>query len=331
MEFSVKDILSWTSGRLVNFDESSESVRRVKIKNISTLPNARSSDIAFFFSKEYQNEVLNAQPGVLITGEAFVEPLSKAGIALWKSAVVIACKDPYLAMALISEHFADEDSKSEVHPTAVIHPTAQVGKNVKIGPYCVVEKNCSIGDDSVLFSHVVLYANTKIGKRARLHSQTVIGSDGFGYAPVTENGLVINHQKIWHVGNVIIGDDVEIGAGTKVDRATFGSTTIGDKVKIDNHCHLAHNVKVGEGSIICGGSCLAGGAEVGKFVYIGGLCAFLNRVKIGDRAKITGMTGVGHDVPAGGVVSGIPARPHRENYKLQVLFNRLLEERKSKK
>ena len=331
--YSISDILKRSEGRLVNITESQGVFESCKITQISVLEKAGSTDLAFFFSKEYQSDLLKTNAGVLITGEAFVIPLENAKLPFWKSTIVIACKDPYLAMAKLSKLFSDEEiaESTSIHRSAIIDPSAKIGKKVKIGPYCVVDKNCEIGDGTVLFSHVTLYPHTKIGSNCRIHAQVVIGSDGFGYAPVVSDGQVHDHEKIWHLGNVIVGNDVEIGAGTQIDRATFGSTIIEDKVKIDNHCHLGHNTKVGKGTIICGAVGLAGGAEVGEFVYIGGMCGLSNRVKIGDRAKITGMTGIDRDVAPGSVVAGIPFRAHKDNYRLQVLFNRMLEERKQKK
>jgi UDP-3-O-[3-hydroxymyristoyl] glucosamine N-acyltransferase len=235
-----------------------------------------------------------------------------------------------------------------VHPTAVVDPTAQLGEGVVIGAYCVVERgrrigawstlypgcfvgpNCQIGESTVLFPKVTVYENTEIGNRVRIHSGAVLGSDGFGYAPHRQGKTMMGHVKIYHLGQVVIEDDVEIGANGCVDRATFGQTRIGKGSKLDNLVHIGHNSTVGEGAIICGGTCLAGNVVLGRFVTIGGLTGITNHVHVQDGASVGAVSLVTKDVAPGGTAVGNPQRDYREHFKAHALLSRLLEERRKK-
>lgn len=362
MSFTVQEILELTQGRLANGDALGESMSQIRVTNAAPLAMTRESDVGFFFSREYEKEILSAKPGVLVTAEPFVQPLQASGLPLWKKTAVIACRDPYFAMALVSEKIAERTStvthipgsrahtaEPKVHPTAVVDPSAKLGRGVEIQAYCVIEAGAEIGDgtlvyphayigprvkigkDGVLFSRVTLYEWTEIGDRVRLHSGVVLGADGFGYAPKLEGKNPTDHQKIYHLGRVLVGDDVEIGANSLADRSTFGETHIASKVKIDNHCHLGHNARVDEGAILCGGVCLAGGAHVGKFAYVGGMTGIGNRVHIGEYAKIGAMAMIANDVPANSVAIGNPQRDYRSHYRIHALLNRMLEEHESKR
>ncbi len=358
MVMSVRGVLDCTGGRIVNSESLGTRLSSIEVGRPAPLGISQLSDLAFFFSKAYQAEILTANPGILITGEPFVQPLQQAQLPIWKSAAIIACPDPYLAFALLSEKFANELSTvahlprknrvSEIHPTAVIAPTAILGEGVKIGPYCVIEEEakigsgttlypqcyigprCSLGEDCTLFPNVTLYEWTSLGNRVRIHSGSVLGSDGFGYAQKRDGTKIVNHHKIYHLGRVVVGDDVEIGAITSIDRGTLGETRIDSKAKIDNQVHLGHNVKVGEGAILCGGSCLAGNASVGKFVFVGGLVGVDNQVHIGDGANVCAMSLVSKDVQPSGVVAGSPLRPHKEYFRVQAMLSKLLEERRKR-
>ncbi|MBS1961091.1 MAG: UDP-3-O-(3-hydroxymyristoyl)glucosamine N-acyltransferase [Bdellovibrionales bacterium] len=361
--FTVAQILEWTSGRLANAEGLGSSLARIAVTQPAPLAGSRESDCAFFFSKEYQSELLGAAPGVLITGEPFVAPLQASGLPLWKKTAVVACRDPYLAMAILSEKFAREISSvahipsdlatrvgpAVVHPTAIVHPEARVADGVEVGANCVIEKgarigrgtilyprvyvgpNVEIGEACVFFPGVTLYEETKIANRVRIHAGSTIGADGFGYAPRIVDGKPTGHEKIYHLGRVVIADDVEIGANTMVDRATFGETSIGRGAKLDNHVHIGHNSTIREGAILCGGVCLAGGTVIGKFAYVGGMAGIGNKAALGDYAKIGAMSLVDKDVPEGGTSVGNPQRTHRDHFKAHAILNRLVAERDRKK
>jgi UDP-3-O-[3-hydroxymyristoyl] glucosamine N-acyltransferase len=198
------------------------------------LQGSKDGELAYFFSKEYKEELPHAHPTVLITAEPFLGPLEKSGLPLWSESVIVACPDPHLAMGILSEDFArelstiahlDRPEVSKIHPTAVVHPEVRLGKQVTIGPNCVIEAGARIGDgsvlypstyigpevtlgaDCVLFPGVVIYEHCVLGDRVRIHANSVVGSDGFGYAPRKTAQGMAGHQKIHHLGRVVIGDD----------------------------------------------------------------------------------------------------------------------------
>jgi UDP-3-O-[3-hydroxymyristoyl] glucosamine N-acyltransferase len=184
----------------------------------------------------------------------------------------------------------------------------------------VVGAGCRIGDDAELHPHVTLYPGVEIGARTILHSGVRLGVDGFGY--VWADGA---HRKIPQVGGCVVGDDVEIGANSTVDRGSVGATEIGNGVKIDNLVHLGHNVRVGEHTVIIAQVGVSGSTRVGKRVTLAGQVGTAGHIEIGDGATVAGQAGVFGDVPAGQVYSGYPARPHREALRAQASLFRLPE------
>lgn len=354
MPFSLAQILEWTGGEWVNPGIPHEDAHSIDVVRPSVIAHAKKENIVFFFSKDYQKDLLLSQPGVLLTAPPFVDPLRESGLPLWKNTAIVSCVDPYFAMARVTDHMASELSTvahqvypehTEIHPSAVISATARVGHRVKIGAHCTVEDGAvlgegvvlypgvyigphvEIGEGTVLFPRVSVYEYAKIGARVRIHAGVVIGADGFGYAPRRSGRTVLGHQKIYHLGRVVIGDDVEIGANACVDRATFGETRVGNQAKIDNLVQVGHNAIIGEGTILCGSVAVAGSAELGKYVYVGGI-AGITQVKIGDGAQIAALTLVSKDIPPGGTAVGNPQREHREHFKIHAMLNRLLEGRK---
>lgn len=352
---SLRKILEVTGGEWVNSESISADVQSLHLKQIATLGTSTSHDVAFFFSRDYENELLTACPGVLITAAPFVKPLEAAPLPIWKKSAVVVCSDPYYAMALLSKEFAkflsheahlERPKAQNVHPTAVVHPSAEIGHQVEIRAYAVIDENVKIGDgcviyphcyvgnrvhlgnDCVLFHGVTLYEDSWLGDRVRIHAGSRIGADGFGYSPIRDEKKVIGHQKIYHLGKVVLEDDVEVGANSCVDRSTFGDTRVARSAKLDNHVHIGHNAQVGEGTIVCGGTCLAGGASTGRYVYVGGMSGLSNRVHVGDYAQIGAGTFITKDAPAGGIYSGIPFRTLKDHLKIQAMLTRLLNQRK---
>ncbi|MBU6376180.1 MAG: UDP-3-O-(3-hydroxymyristoyl)glucosamine N-acyltransferase [Bdellovibrionales bacterium] len=354
--FSLAQILEWSAGRLVNGEDWKEDARTFHVSKLAPLRGSSRTDLSFFFSKDYQEEIPLAQPGVLITGEAFVGPLKESRLPIWSRSAIIACQDPYLVMARLSAKFAGLGEFDErgslargIHPTAVVHPSARIASSASIGPNCVIERGASIGEnsslvagvflgagssvgeDSILFPNVTVYHQCRIGSRVRLHSGVVVGSDGFGYAPERVNGKTISHQKIHHLGGVVIGNDVEIGASTAIDRGTLEDTVIEDLVKIDNLVQVAHNSLIRKGAILCGMSGVAGGSVVGRFAYLGGRAIVINKAEVGDESMLAADCVVTKDVPAGAQVAGSPHRPLRDYLKIQARLGRLVDQAREKK
>jgi UDP-3-O-[3-hydroxymyristoyl] glucosamine N-acyltransferase len=252
---------------------------------------------------------------------------------------LIRCAKPKLAFALALEIFhpprkhacgvhpsAVVEAGAEIDPTASIGPNCYVGEMAKIGSNTVLRANVALGPGAVVGNDCLFHPNAVvlngcvIGDRVILHSGAVIGSDGFGF--LEDRG---KRKKIPQTGRVVIGDDVEIGANSAVDRATLGETRIGSGTKIDNLVQVGHNVHIGENCVLCGQVGIAGSCEIGSGVIFGGQAGVSDHVNIGDNALIGAQSGVICDVPAGLFFSGYPARPHRENMKTLSLMKKLPE------
>lgn len=238
----------------------------------------------------------------------------------------IIVDDPYLAYAKISILFDDAPKVTPgVHPTAIIGEDCAIGSGVSIGPYCSIGRRvkigenaqiaagCVVGDETIigeatkLCANVVLYHKIEIGKRCFLHSGVVIGSDGFGNA--NEKGV---WHKIYQLGAVIIGNDVEIGANTTIDRGTIGNTIIEDGVKLDNQIQVAHNVHIGAHTAIAGCVGIAGSTKIGRYCMIGGGVGIIGHIEITDGVIISGKSAVGKSITKPGIyASSIPAMPYR--------------------
>ena len=210
-------------------------------------------------------------------------------------------------------------ASAQIDPSAHIGPHCTVGERVKIGADCVLQAGNFIGEDSTLgdetnlFPNVTIYPRTETGRRVRIHAGTVIGSDGYGY--VLDGGV---HRKVPQIGNVIIGDDVEIGANATVDRGALGATVIGKGTKIDNLVQIAHNVQIGEHCIIIAQVGIAGSAKLGNYVVLAGQAGIGGHLKLGNQVTICAQSGVMTDVPDGEKWLGAPAQPDKQ-FKRQVI------------
>ena len=223
-----------------------------------------------------------------------------------------------------------------IHPSAVVAASAQIDPTAHIGPLCVVSEgvkigarvvlqgsdhvaaDCQIAEDTRLFPNVTLYARTQLGRRVAIHAGAVIGADGFGY--VLDSGF---HRKVPQIGHVILHDDVEIGAGTTIDRGALGATVIGAGTKIDNQVQIGHNVVIGEHCIIVSQVGIAGSTRIGNYVTIAGQAGLAGHLKIGDRAIISAQSGVMTDIPAGEKWLGAPAQPDRKVKRQMIAIQRL--------
>ncbi len=257
----------------------------------------------------------------------------------------IVVDNPEAAFARLTALFYSYPSPDgQMSPKADVHPEAKLGRNVSVGPFAVVGRRAIIGDDSVIgahavvgedvvigsgtriFPHVTVYPGMKIGDRVIIHSGTVVGSDGFGFArDVDRHGRPVAVKK-YHSGTVEIGNDVELGALCAVDRGLAGVTSIAAGVKVDNLVQIAHNVHIGDGTVIASQVGIAGSSSVGRYCLIGGQAGVRDHVAVGDGVVLATRVGIYRNVADGSIMAGsVPAMPHRVFLRAQSLFKRLPE------
>jgi UDP-3-O-[3-hydroxymyristoyl] glucosamine N-acyltransferase len=315
---------------------SSSALTPLRITRLASFDAAQPGELTFIRSADFA-----ARWPTCNASAALVTPqlLASTDQTLPHKALLVVA-DVDLAMIELLKAFAPAAMHRPpgVHPTAVIDASARVAPTAHIGPHCVIEAGAVIGEACVLTSHVTVSAHARVGdattlhpgvrilercevgRACILHGNVVIGADGFGYRPRPDGkGLV----KIPHIGNVVLGDDVEIGANSCVDRGKFSATTIGSGTKIDNLVQIGHNCIVGRSCIICGGAGLAGSVTMGDGVIVGGGACLADNITIGSGAKIAGMAGVMTDVPAGATYAGAPAMNAGEWRRMQVQLRRL--------
>ncbi len=285
------------------------------VLGIARLEDATTAEVSFCALREYREHLSATGAAAVIVANDFEPP---QGVP--ESLVFIRVDNPYLAVSQVVNHFFPEsECPSAIHPSAFIDDTAEIGEDVSVGARVVIGGNCAIGartrlgagcvllggvqvgSDCHLLPNVTLYPAVVIGDRVVIHAGAVIGSDGFGYA--TEGD---KHVKIPQVGDVVIGDDVEIGANACIDRAALGTTRIAKGTKIDNLVQIGHNCEVGPNSILCGQVGVSGSTQIGEGVLIGGQAGLNGHLTVGDGAMIAGGSGVTSSVPAGGQVGGYP-------------------------
>ena len=298
------------------------------ITGVSEIQNGRESTITFLGNLKYKKYLQTTDASAVVVTEA----------SLLDNKPGIVHNNPQLAIAKILGEFAPKIQYTKgVNENAYVNSKAKIGNNVTIGAFSVIEPGVIIGDHSNIGSHTVIgqktiigrncnifsnihiYHGTNIGDNAIIHSGTVIGSDGFGF--VTDKD--INH-KIPQNGNVIIGNDVEIGANSAIDRGTIGDTVIEDQCKLDNHVHLAHNVRLGKGCLLTAAVTIAGSVEVGEFCIFAGHVGVAPHVKIGARSILAAKTGVSKSLIGGKVYAGMPAREIREQHKREAVYSEVL-------
>jgi UDP-3-O-[3-hydroxymyristoyl] glucosamine N-acyltransferase len=275
----------------------------VVISGVSTIESAKEGNLTFALDPKSVSSADNSKAA------AFVAPLKSK---TKKPAILV--KNPRLALAKILELFQHPGrAQKGIHKTAVIHPTAKIGKRTAIFPGVYVGEGSVIGDDCIIYPNAVIYHDVKIGNSVIINAGAVIGVSGFGFAQDSDG----RHVKIPQIGGVVIEDDVEIYANTCISRGTMGNTIIGRGTKIDNLTHIAHNCVVGEDSALTALLGFAGGVKIGNRVYIGGQAGFNNNVSVGDETIIMAKSGVTKDIPSKSIVSGFPAQEHRKEMELQ--------------
>jgi UDP-3-O-[3-hydroxymyristoyl] glucosamine N-acyltransferase len=305
----------------------------VEISGAGAIDEARPGEITFVASPKYYGKLNETRASAVIVSKE----VSLAGKPL------LCVANPYLAFAkILSVLFQQPYQPRGVDPRASVSPTARLGKEVTFYPFVYVGDrcrigdrvvlhpgvcigdDCSIGEESILFPNVSVYPGTVIGKRAILHSGVVVGSDGFGYVKDGRKSV-----KIPQVGTVEIEDDVEIGANTTIDRATLGKTLIRRGVKIDNLVQVAHNVIIGEDSVIVAQVAIGGSTRIGSNVTLAGQVGVADHAEIGDNVMVGGQSGVANKLAPNAAYSGTPAIPHREYLRVANVWQKLPEVKKT--
>jgi len=299
----------------------------LKITRFAPADRAQSGDLTFAENENYfARAEQSAASAIIIDG-----PFRSDG------KVLIRVPNARIAFAKVLPLFSPEPVFAPgIHPTAIVPASAQVDASAHIGPYCIlgeavrigprsvlqggnhVGAGCQLGEDVRLFPNVVIYPGTEIGNRVRIHAGAVIGADGFGY--VEDDGI---HRKVPQIGNVIVQDDVELGANVTVDRGALGPTIIGRGSKIDNLVQIGHNVILGEHAIIVAQAGIAGSTKVGSYLVLGGQSGLAGHLKIGDRVTIGAQSGVMHDIPDGEKWFGYPAQPDRKTKREMIAIQQL--------
>ncbi|MCL4130707.1 UNVERIFIED_CONTAM: hypothetical protein GTU68_045328 [Idotea baltica] len=280
---------------------------------------------ALIFIQDIKQFAVDKPPAAIVTTEVVAEQIKQL-----YSGFIICVDDPKLAQALIKQNYDDYQTRdqewSEIHDSAVIHDSVQLGAQCRVGPNVTIGANCKIADNVIIRANAVIEHDVTIGagsiinslanigyacelgQRVIVQAGCIIGNEGYGFA----NDDSGRHHRIPHTGNVILHDDVHIGSNSCIDRATYGSTVIHQGVKIDNLCHIAHNVEVGEHSLLTAQCVIAGSSTIGKRVIMSGQTGVLDHKTVPDDSILVHRAGVIESLPHGGMWAGNPAKPFRE-------------------
>ena len=283
------------------------------VDNLSTIQNSNKASLTFLSNKKYSKYIKTSEARAFIVHQDFVEEDYKKNF--------LVTEDPYLSYALASKLFSpfyNDPNNNGIHSTAIVSSDAKIGNNVFIGANVYIGPNCVIGDNSCVQPNTSLVCNVKLGSDCNIFPGAVLGSDGFGYAP-TKNGYV----KIEQLGSLVIGDNVEIGAGCTIDRGALDDTIIRDGVKLDNQIHIAHNVDLGKNSAIAACCAIAGSTVIGENFRMGGLSGVLGHLTITDNVSVGAHTLITKNISERGEYIGImPAQNPKDWAKSSIFIKR---------
>ena len=324
MKFTAEQIADILEGEVVGNPNA-------EVSKLSKIEDGAEGSLTFLSNKKYNNYIYTTKATITIVNKTFV-PENEI------STTLIKVEDAYLSFSKLLEFYQQAKSnKVGIEQPSVLSENvrfganfylgsfAYIGTNVKIGDNVKIYPNCFIGDNVVIGNNVIIFAGakvfseTEIGNNVSVHSGAVLGGDGFGFAPNPDG----SYSKIPQIGNLIIEDNVNIGAGTTIDRATMGSTIIRKGVKLDNQIQVGHNVEIGENTVIAAQTGIAGSTKIGKNCMIGGQVGFAGHITVGDNVHIQGKTGVTKSVKDGEILQGNPAMSYKEFYKSYVHFKNL--------
>lgn len=331
MKFTAQQIATLVQGQI-------EGDANSKVQSFAKIEESNTGDLCFLANSKYEDYLYTAKASVVIINESL--QLKQAVLP-----TLIRVKDAYAAFAILLQTYQDltaskpkagHEEMSYIDVNSVVHETAWVaafsyisdgaviGQGTQVFPHAFIGENVKIGEHTIIYPGVKIYKDCVIGDRCIIHAGTVIGSDGFGFAP--ENG---SFKKIPQIGNVVVENDVEIGANCTIDRATMGSTRIKQGVKLDNLIQIAHNVEIGESTVIASQAGISGSSKVGKYCMIGGQAGIVGHINIADGTKINAQSGVAKEIkiPASSI-TGSPAFDYRSSLKSQVVYRNLPEMQK---
>jgi len=307
----------------------------IEVNSVAKIEEGCIGNLCFLSNKKYTNYIYSSNASIIIVDNSFnLEKEIKATLikvdnaySSFSQLLEIYSKMKFEKVGLSNK--ADICTKTSIGHNAYIGAFTSIssgvtiGKNVKIHPNCYIGDNVNIGDNTIIFPNVSVYHDCKIGANNIIHSGVIIGSDGFGFAPNSNNS---QYQKITQIGNVEISDEVEIGANTTIDRATMGSTKIKKGVKLDNLIQIAHNVEIGENTVIAAQTAIAGSSKIGKNCMIGGQVAISGHLKIANKVKVAGQSGVATNIKKEGtIVQGPMAFNIKEFQRSYIIFKKLPE------
>jgi len=310
---------------------SETDVESLYITGVNTLKDAEEGDVSFLGSKKYSSLVKETKATFVIVDEDLLERVKDV-----EHKIFLVVENAYFAFSSLLNIFSDRPKKSGVSENSFIAGTAElpddiyvgenvyigddvrIGKGTKIYSGCVVEDGCVLGGSCILYPNVVLRYSTKLGNKVIVQPGAILGSDGFGF--VKKDGRI---HKIEQIGNVVIGDDVEIGANVTIDRASLGSTVVGSGTKIDNLVHIAHSVKIGKNCFIVAQVGISGSVEIGDNVTLAGQCGVVGHLRIDDNSVVAARSVVMNNIEKNSFVSGFPAISHVEDMKLKAHIRKL--------
>ena len=329
MQFTAKQIGEFLNGTI-------EGDENAQVSTLSKIEDGKPGSLCFLSNPKYENFLYQTDASIVIVSQDFVptQPVKST---------LVKVKDPYSAFTILLEKYNEVVNSSSkevgIHNSSYVHPSAKIGENVYVGPFCCIEENVEIGDNTtiyaqtyvgansivgtncILYPGVKLYKHTILGSRVTVHSNTVLGSDGFGFAPQADG----SYNKIPQIGNVVVEDDVEIGANTAIDRATMGSTFVRKGVKLDNLIQIAHNVDVGANTVVAAQSGISGSTKLGENSVIGGQVGIAGHLTLGKRTQVGAQAGINFNTEENKQWHGSPAQPLKDWMRSTVIFKKLPE------
>ena len=324
MKFTAKQISDILNGEVLGNPQE-------VVSKLSKIEEGVKGSLTFLSNPKYNSWLYITDASVVIVDQNFI-PEKEV------SSTMIKVEDPYMAFTTLLEYYNNiQLDRSGIEDPVFIHEKVSLGKQIYIGAFSYLSENASIGnrvkiypnvfigdnviigDDTTIFSGAKIYSETEIGNNCTIHSGSIIGSDGFGFAPDKNGG----YNKIPQIGNVIIEDNVDIGSGTTIDRATLGSTIIRSGVKLDNQIHVAHNVEIGRDTVIAAQTGIAGSTKIGNECMIGGQVGIVGHISIGNNVRIQAQSGIGKSIGDNEIVQGSPAMMYTDFNKSYVHFRNL--------